>query len=144
MDREAYQRYLASREWAVLKLRVRARSKGVCERCRQRPHQETHHVTYARVGAEHLEDLLGVCTPCHKFLSGLLDADPAAPAWKASWDEVKRMLEAFEAQSWKTTAAERDRFVELVQDAVLEPDPLTGSVHIYLILTWLLTGTRPT
>src|SRR2546426_1847649 len=70
VKREEYQKYLASREWALLKERVRERSGGICERCKSAPHQATHHLTYERVGQELLEDLLGVCEPCHEFVSG--------------------------------------------------------------------------
>lgn len=72
-----YQEYLASREWALLKNMVRQRSGGTCERCHRAPHQSTHHKTYARIGHELLEDLLGVCNPCHEWLSRKRDDDPA-------------------------------------------------------------------
>jgi len=71
-----YQEYLASRDWALLKNKVRERSGGICERCRQAPYQSTHHKTYARIGRELMEDLLGVCNPCHEYLSGKSDHDP--------------------------------------------------------------------
>lgn len=74
-----YGRYLASREWAVLKVKVRQRSGGICERCRMAPHEETHHVTYERIGRERLEDLQGVCHRCHQFVSGKSDSDPCSP-----------------------------------------------------------------
>ena len=71
-----YKAYLASREWAVLKERVRERSGGYCERCLTAPYQETHHLTYERTGSERLEDLLGVCSPCHAYLSAKSNVDP--------------------------------------------------------------------
>jgi hypothetical protein len=76
MEKSEYHRYLASRAWMLLRRQVRARSHGMCERCRERPHQETHHLTYERVGDELLEDLLGVCRPCHRYLSAVTDVDP--------------------------------------------------------------------
>lgn len=76
MNKAEYHRYLASREWAVLKRKVRERSGGVCERCRLAPHEETHHVTYERLGHEWLQDLQGVCHACHQFVSGKSDHDP--------------------------------------------------------------------
>lgn len=76
MTRAEYRAYLASREWAVLKEHVRARSGGRCERCREGDHEQTHHLTYERIGHEHLEDLLGVCEACHLFLSAKSDIDP--------------------------------------------------------------------
>jgi len=77
-ERERYQRYLASREWAVLKEQVRARSGGVCERCKKAPYEQTHHVTYARKYHERIDDLQAVCELCHLFVSGKSDLDPAA------------------------------------------------------------------
>ena len=73
-----YKKYLASREWMVLKAQVRERSGGVCERCFNAPHEETHHVTYERIGHERIEDLIGICGACHRYLSGLDDYDPNA------------------------------------------------------------------
>jgi hypothetical protein len=77
LNKAEYHRYLASREWALLKQSVRERSHGTCERCRRRPHDHTHHVTYEPIGQERLDDLLGVCEPCHMFLSGIALHDPA-------------------------------------------------------------------
>lgn len=76
MNRVDYKAYLASREWAVLKEQVRLRSRDYCERCLTAPRQETHHLTYERIGAERLEDLLGVCSPCHAYLSAKSNVDP--------------------------------------------------------------------
>jgi len=77
MDRAEYQKYLASREWALLKEKVRQRSENICERCKAGPHDVTHHLTYERIGREEPEDLIGVCEDCHKFLSGKSDHDPS-------------------------------------------------------------------
>ena len=55
-----YHEYIASREWALRKRAVKERSGGICERCKKRPHQQTHHLTYERLGDERLEDLQGV------------------------------------------------------------------------------------
>lgn len=71
-----YQRYLASREWAVLKEAVRERCQNTCEICFRGPHQDTHHLTYTRIGAEDLDDLIGVCRPCHEWLSGKTGVPP--------------------------------------------------------------------
>lgn len=72
-----YHAYLASREWALLREAVRERSGGICERCGQNPQDAVHHLTYARVGHEDLEDLQAICNPCHQYLSGTADVDPA-------------------------------------------------------------------
>jgi hypothetical protein len=75
--REKYHAYLASREWALLKKQVRARSGGKCEHCRVAEGTETHHTTYIRKYREKLEDLMHVCRECHEFLSGHGTVDPA-------------------------------------------------------------------
>jgi hypothetical protein len=84
MNKSSYQKYLASREWALLKEKIKKRSGGDCERCLFGEHQSTHHITYERTGNERLEDLLGVCEKCHKFLSGKSDYDPADKFLKGS------------------------------------------------------------
>lgn len=73
-----YHRYMASREWALKREEVKERADGVCERCHDARIQSTHHLTYQRLGKEQVDtDLLGVCNPCHEFLSGKRDDDPA-------------------------------------------------------------------
>lgn len=76
MKKAEYQRYLASREWALLKEQVRARSGGKCERCEENEYEQTHHLTYERVGHERLADLQALCAGCHLFISAKSDEDP--------------------------------------------------------------------
>lgn len=80
-EREKYQLYLASREWAEKKEQVKSRSRGTCERCRYAAGEQVHHLTYARKYNEPLEDLMHLCEPCHEFLSAKSSHDPklAAP-----------------------------------------------------------------
>ncbi len=79
--RAKYQLYLASREWAVKRGQVHARSGGTCERCRNAPGENVHHQTYERQYDEPLDDLVHLCRPCHEFVSGKRNDDPlmAAP-----------------------------------------------------------------
>lgn len=63
-----YARYLKSEAWRRLRCQVIRRSGGVCERCRKWPVVNVHHLTYARLGSEALEDLQGVCSKCHEEL----------------------------------------------------------------------------
>jgi hypothetical protein len=77
MNKSEYQKYLASREWALLKGQVRKRSHGRCERCLCFEYEQTHHLTYERIGEEKLEDLLAVCEPCHEYISGKSNNDPS-------------------------------------------------------------------
>lgn len=83
MTRFDYTRYLASREWALLREAVRARACGQCERCFEGQHEHTHHLTSARIGQEQLEDLLAVCAPCHDYLSGHAKDDPMMAATRS-------------------------------------------------------------
>lgn len=97
-----YQAYLASREWALKREAVRKRSGNRCERVidgRRCPksQQSVHHLTYARIGHELLEDLLAVCNDCHKWLSGKSNFDPLGGASRnlnigitANIDEVRQ------------------------------------------------------
>lgn len=77
-DREKYQAYLCSREWAEKRRAVHDRAKGKCERCKLFDIDAVHHVTYARKYAEPLEDLAGYCKWCHGFTHGKHDFDPVA------------------------------------------------------------------
>ena len=73
-----YQQYLASREWALKREAVRKRAGNKCERCYVAPMQAVHHLTYANIGKEPLEDLQAICHPCHAFVSGKANNDPKA------------------------------------------------------------------
>lgn len=88
MEKSEYQRYLASREWAVLRRKVHNRSAGICERCHINEASQVHHVTYERIGRELLEDLQHVCSLCHDFLSGANTRDPIN--FGAEHAEIKR------------------------------------------------------
>lgn len=85
-----YQRYLASREWALKREEVRERSGNCCEHCFSAPQQAVHHLTYASVGDEPLEDLMAVCNPCHEFLSGKIEYNPLN-----TWAVVSESWEGF-------------------------------------------------
>lgn len=76
MNQEERHRYMASREWAILREKVRERSGGYCERCHLIEMAAVHHLTYIRLGREDLEDLQAICGRCHEFLSGKSDLDP--------------------------------------------------------------------
>jgi len=84
LEKAEYQEYLASREWAEKKEAVKKRAAGICERCHGWDINATHHLTYKNVGNEPLEDLLGVCGPCHAYLSSKSETDPFSKVfvWK--------------------------------------------------------------
>jgi hypothetical protein len=100
-----YKRYLASREWAIRREAVRARCGGWCERCDLLPMQATHHLTYEHIGDEPLEDLQGVCRPCHAFLSGKSDFDPEH-FYGAHLRAVQALESAYVEETAKADASE--------------------------------------
>jgi hypothetical protein len=61
--------YLMQPEWKNKRDQVGIRCNNVCERCKSAPYQECHHLHYKNLFREKLEDLLGVCAPCHKELT---------------------------------------------------------------------------
>lgn len=65
-----YKAYLASPAWRARRLDVIRRSGGICERCHDWPVVNVHHLSYERLGCELPDDLLGVCTKCHRNLHG--------------------------------------------------------------------------
>lgn len=73
-----YQRYLASREWMARRKRfIEEETYGVCQRCGALPIKNVHHLTYANLGKEDDQDLMGLCRPCHEYLAAERDDDPA-------------------------------------------------------------------
>ena len=96
MPREPeYRNYLASDHWRKLRTRVRRRARGWCERCKVGKRSDIHHLTYERLGAEKLEDLVAVCSYCHEFLHGKRTKDPAAAVYSEQEAEFIRTYELF-------------------------------------------------
>jgi len=61
-----YKDYLESDLWAAIK-KVLFRHRGYkCEICGTGKNLTVHHLTYDRIGAENLDDLLVVCKSCHR------------------------------------------------------------------------------
>jgi hypothetical protein len=89
---EQRQRYYGSREWSVLKRAVHERSGGRCERCRANAGAAVHHITYARLYHEDLDDLWHLCRGCHAFIHAHSDIDPEEVA-QAEVGEWCRLFE---------------------------------------------------
>lgn len=93
-----YCEYLNSPEWKSRRQAVRERCKGICERCSKYRVDEVHHLTYAHVFKEPLEDLQGLCRPCHSFTHGNSGIDPALKSIRVKvafkiieyWDSEKQ------------------------------------------------------
>lgn len=67
----AYLLYLRSQAWAAKRAAVLERAGRCCERCPAGSglfpvDLEIHHLTYARLGDEPLEDLQALCRGCHE------------------------------------------------------------------------------
>lgn len=74
--RRKYDLYMNSREWQLKKRKVKERSGGVCERCRDHSSEAVHHLHYKNLFNEPLEDLLDVCKGCHDYVHARSDKDP--------------------------------------------------------------------
>lgn len=66
--------YLNSPEWFTIRSQVLARDK-CCQSCGLMGPLECHHITYARLGAEDLEDLKMLCRECHQEIHNRLGYD---------------------------------------------------------------------
>lgn len=78
MSAEEKQTYLQSTEWKSLRNQVFARDNHTCQSCGSQSSLNCHHITYERLGAENLEDLITLCggpNGCHTKLHKLLGYD---------------------------------------------------------------------
>ena len=62
------QEYLKSLDWRVLQIKVLDRDRYQCKACNSTNNLEIHHITYKRLGSEHLSDLVCLCNSCHSKL----------------------------------------------------------------------------
>lgn len=60
-----YHKYLDSPEWKAKRQLVFERDENLCQECKSAPAFHVHHLTYANIFNEKLEDLLSVCAECH-------------------------------------------------------------------------------
>jgi 5-methylcytosine-specific restriction endonuclease McrA len=60
-----YTLYLRSPAWQAKRQQVIARAGGRWARCGMVARLDVHHLTYARLTDEPLEDLQALCRPCH-------------------------------------------------------------------------------
>lgn len=70
-------KYMASREWRLIRNEVIERAGDNCQRCHLATIDNVHHLTYERLGCELPNDLLGLCRECHEFISAERETDPA-------------------------------------------------------------------
>lgn len=135
-DKERYHEYLASREWGLLRERVRERCGGVCERCKKSPMYAVHHLTYIRKYRERLEDLQGLCEPCHAYKHGKSDHDPLTPPKLIlRGKEVRNVYLAgkvSDSHSWRESLVSGDMVSNYYADGVTPKWPPVGACHIRL------------
>ena len=60
--------YLKTDKWRNLVNLVRKRDNYQCQNCGSHDHLETHHITYERLGDEHVNHLVTLCNACHTKL----------------------------------------------------------------------------
>lgn len=64
--RGVYLNYLNSSEWKAIKKMVLKRDEYLCQECKENQASEVHHLTYKNIYNEKLEELISVCSDCHK------------------------------------------------------------------------------
>jgi ribosomal protein L37AE/L43A len=61
-----YLRYIESEKWFILKNRIKKRDKNKCTKCNSNLNLHVHHITYDNLFNEKDEDLITLCSECHK------------------------------------------------------------------------------
>jgi len=131
-EREKYQCYLCSREWAIRKEAVHKRAEGICERCGQYPIDAVHHLTYARKYDEELEDLAGWCKHCHAFTHGKALWDPREDQVRVPMiDSVDTPTHVHQALQETLVGLDRRASGEAseIPTGFVDLDRLTGGLH---------------
>lgn len=72
-----YHGYMASRAWRLKRREVIEEQRGLCARCAHAPVRDVHHLSYKHLGNESSWELMGLCRPCHEYISAVRDDDPA-------------------------------------------------------------------
>lgn len=62
-----YSAYLLSPRWKLTREATLRRDGRCCVRCGKHEHLQVHHQTYARLGDERLDDLVTLCSTCHRL-----------------------------------------------------------------------------
>lgn len=90
MPRSSYQAYLRSDHWRSFKKRYRQSDRPQqCQGCGSK-YYELHHVTYERLGHEHLDDVVPLCRFCHKTMHGILEGRHLTSWERAELEERER------------------------------------------------------
>jgi ribosomal protein L37AE/L43A len=65
MSRADKRKYLQSAKWKALKAQALERDNHQCVECGSPYTLDLHHITYVRLGNEHLSDVAILCRECH-------------------------------------------------------------------------------
>lgn len=70
LQQSLYDAYVGqnSPEWQERREAVLSRDDHTCQVCKIRPAEQVHHLSYANLGDEPLEDLQAVCSACHEAI----------------------------------------------------------------------------
>jgi hypothetical protein len=61
-----YLNHLKSPYWKNIRKKALERDNNLCQSCLKTPANEIHHLTYLNLGNEKIEDLISLCSECHK------------------------------------------------------------------------------
>jgi DNA-binding transcriptional regulator YhcF (GntR family) len=67
-NNEQYKKYLQSKEWEIKADKCKKLANYQCKLCGSKKNLQAHHLTYKNIYNELQEDLLCVCSNCHKKL----------------------------------------------------------------------------
>ena len=65
-----YYEYIKTEEWQKIRQKVFRRDRFQCVMCGCSKNLEAHHITYKRLGAENISDLVTLCEDCHERVHG--------------------------------------------------------------------------
>ncbi len=68
--------YLQSDKWQALRQKRFKKDNYCCFSCKQSLPLELHHITYKRLGNEHLNDVRSLCRDCHQAIHDKYGYDP--------------------------------------------------------------------
>ncbi len=131
---ERWGKYMASREWALLKRAVKDRARNRCERCQHGPLDQIHHLTYIHAYHEHLEDLQGLCAPCHEYLSGVDAYDPME-AHQSFFDILDVQFIYEDGHTDHTTCRAQIEPAPMIEQADIDPQSETFTVRRFQRIT---------
>src|SRR5688572_5116698 len=97
---------MVSAYWRALIARRKRHVGNKCEACEYPKYLQGHHVTYERLGHEHINDILIVCRACHlritqlhrngwpipKATSYVIRTTRRRRWWKRRWWKIKRFI----------------------------------------------------